>query len=139
MKNIILLFLAFGLTSSSFGTKPAKATQQSAAVTKLEIVDIQKGNGPEAKAGKIVKVHYTGKLLNGKKFDSSLDRNIPFEFQLGTGAVIKGWDKGVAGMKVGGKRKLTIPSDEGYGERGFPPVIPPNSTLVFDVELLDVK
>lgn len=109
------------------------------AVTELEIIEVLKGNGPEAKSGKMVTVHYTGKLLDGTKFDSSLDRNIPFSFQLGTGQVIAGWDKGVAGMKVGGKRKLTIPSKDGYGERGAPPVIPPNATLVFDVELLDVK
>ncbi|NBV51350.1 FKBP-type peptidyl-prolyl cis-trans isomerase [bacterium] len=108
-------------------------------ITELEIVEVLKGNGPEAKSGKTVTVHYTGKLLDGTKFDSSLDRNIPFSFQLGIGQVIAGWDKGVAGMKVGGKRKLTIPAKDGYGERGAPPVIPPNATLVFDVELLDVK
>lgn len=108
-------------------------------VTELEIIEVLKGNGPEAKSGKMVTVHYTGKLQDGTKFDSSLDRNIPFSFQLGTGQVIAGWDKGVAGMKVGGKRKLTIPAKDGYGERGAPPVIPPNATLVFDVELLDVK
>jgi len=97
------------------------------------------GNGAEAVAGKRVKVHYTGTLTNGSKFDSSLDRGRPFEFQLGAGQVIKGWDEGVAGMKVGGKRKLTIPADMGYGAKGFPPVIPPNSTLIFEVELLGVS
>jgi FKBP-type peptidyl-prolyl cis-trans isomerase FkpA len=87
-----------------------------------------------------VKVHYTGWLTNGKKFDSSVDRKEPFEFKLGGGQVIKGWDEGVAGMKVGGKRRLEIPSELGYGSRGVGNgLIPPNSTLIFDVELLDVK
>jgi len=105
----------------------------------LEKIDLVVGNGAEAVAGKRVKVHYTGTLTNGSKFDSSLDRGRPFEFQLGAGQVIKGWDEGVAGMKVGGKRKLTIPADMGYGAKGFPPVIPPNSTLIFEVELLGVS
>lgn len=104
----------------------------------LESVDQVVGTGAEAVAGKKVSVHYTGTLTNGQKFDSSLDRGKPFQFVLGAGQVIKGWDQGVAGMKVGGKRKLTIPPDMGYGARGFPPVIPPNSTLVFEVELLAV-
>ncbi|MCU0656364.1 MAG: FKBP-type peptidyl-prolyl cis-trans isomerase [Polyangiaceae bacterium] len=104
----------------------------------LESTDLQVGNGAEAVAGKKVSVHYTGTLTSGQKFDSSLDRGRPFQFVLGAGQVIKGWDQGVAGMKVGGKRKLTIPPDLGYGARGFPPVIPPNSTLIFEVELLAV-
>ncbi len=104
----------------------------------MKIDNITEGTGKEAVAGKSVKVHYTGTLENGKKFDSSHDRGEPFAFRLGAGQVIKGWDQGVAGMKVGGKRKLTIPPDLAYGARGFPPVIPPNSTLVFEVELLDV-
>ncbi|HEU4533345.1 MAG TPA: FKBP-type peptidyl-prolyl cis-trans isomerase [Polyangiaceae bacterium] len=103
----------------------------------MEIVDLNVGTGAEATTGQRVKVHYTGTLTNGQKFDSSLDRR-PFEFVLGEGNVIKGWDKGVVGMKVGGKRKLTIPPDMAYGARGFPPVIPPNSTLVFEIELLGV-
>lgn len=105
----------------------------------LQIEDIQVGTGTEATAGKQVSVHYTGTLTNGQKFDSSRDRNSPFNFQLGAGMVIKGWDQGVAGMKIGGRRKLTIPPELGYGAGGFPPVIPPNSTLVFDIELLGVK
>lgn len=104
----------------------------------LEMEDVVVGEGAEAKAGDNVTVHYTGKLTDGTQFDSSVGR-APFKFQLGAGMVIKGWDQGVAGMKVGGKRKLTIPPDLGYGSRGFPGAIPPNSTLVFDVELLKVN
>ena len=105
----------------------------------LKSEDLTVGSGDEAKTGKTVSVHYTGTLTDGSKFDSSLDRGKPFEFQLGAGRVIKGWDEGVVGMKVGGKRKLTIPSDLAYGARGFPPVIPPDSTLVFEIELLGVR
>ncbi|MDP2271411.1 MAG: FKBP-type peptidyl-prolyl cis-trans isomerase [Archangium sp.] len=104
----------------------------------LQIEDIQVGTGAEAKPGQSVSVHYTGTLTNGSKFDSSRDRKEPFDFQLGAGMVIKGWDQGVAGMKVGGRRKLTIPPELGYGAGGYPPVIPPNSTLVFDIELIEV-
>jgi peptidylprolyl isomerase len=96
------------------------------------------GEGREAKPGDTVFVHYTGTLRDGSKFDSSRDRGQPLEFPLGTGRVIKGWDEGVAGMKVGGKRTLVIPPELGYGARGVGP-IPPNSTLVFDVELMDVR
>ena len=105
----------------------------------LIYVDLVVGTGREAAAGNLVTVHYTGWLTNGKKFDSSVDRNEPFSFPIGSGRVIKGWDEGVAGMKVGGKRKLTIPSQLGYGARGAGGVIPPNATLVFDVELLEVR
>ncbi len=104
----------------------------------LEVEDVTIGEGAEAKAGDAVTVHYTGKLTDGTQFDSSVGKK-PFQFQLGAGMVIKGWDQGVAGMKVGGKRKLTIPPELGYGARGFPGAIPPNSTLVFDVELLKVN
>lgn len=107
--------------------------------TGLGIEDTQVGTGAEAKAGTTVTVHYVGTLTNGSKFDSSRDRGKGFSFQLGAGQVIKGWDQGVAGMKIGGVRKLTIPPELGYGSRGFPPVIPPNSTLLFEVELLSVK
>jgi FKBP-type peptidyl-prolyl cis-trans isomerase len=105
----------------------------------LEKTDLVVGTGAEAQAGNAVAVHYVGTLTDGSKFDSSRDRDEPFEFTLGRGQVIKGWDLGVAGMRVGGKRKLVIPADMGYGARGFPPVIPPNSTLVFEVELVAVK
>lgn len=104
----------------------------------LIIEDISVGEGMEAVAGKRVTVHYTGWLTDGSKFDSSLDRNDPFDFPLGSGHVIRGWDEGVLGMKVGGKRKLTIPPEMGYGARGAGGVIPPNATLVFEVELLAV-
>jgi FKBP-type peptidyl-prolyl cis-trans isomerase len=105
----------------------------------LKYTDDLVGTGTEAQKGKTVSVHYTGWLDNGTKFDSSRDRNTPFSFPLGQGQVIKGWDEGVAGMKVGGKRTLTIPPDLGYGARGAGGVIPPNATLKFEVELLDVK
>jgi FKBP-type peptidyl-prolyl cis-trans isomerase len=104
----------------------------------LKIEDLKVGAGAEAVAGKPVTVHYVGTLTTGAKFDSSRDRGEGFEFTLGAGDVIKGWDEGVAGMKVGGLRKLTIPPELGYGARGFPPVIPANSTLIFEVELLEV-
>ena len=105
----------------------------------LTIEEMTVGTGAQANAGQMVSVHYTGWLTDGKKFDSSLDRNDPFEFQLGAGYVIQGWDQGVAGMKIGGKRKLTIPAHLGYGARGAGAAIPPNATLVFEVELLGVR
>lgn len=105
----------------------------------LIIEELVAGNGAEAAAGQTVTVHYTGWLTNGTKFDSSKDRNDPFVFPLCAGHVIRGWDEGVQGMKVGGKRKLTIPSDLGYGARGAGGVIPPNATLVFEVELLETE
>jgi FKBP-type peptidyl-prolyl cis-trans isomerase FkpA len=104
----------------------------------LGIEDLHAGNGETAAAGQRVTVHYTGWLTDGSKFDSSKDRDDPFEFHLGAGQVIRGWDEGVQGMKVGGKRKLTIPPQLGYGARGAGGVIPPNATLVFEVELLEI-
>ena len=105
----------------------------------LQYIDLVPGTGREAHAGETAVVHYTGWLKDGTKFDSSKDRNEPFRFPLGGGRVIKGWDEGVVGMKIGGKRKLIIPPDLGYGARGAGQVIPPNATLTFEVELLDLR
>lgn len=144
LTSITLAALALGAAACTKKeeTKPAETTAASTGgqnVTELKIEDLKVGTGAEAVAGKTVSVHYTGWLTNGTKFDSSVDRGTPFKFPLGAGRVIQGWDKGVAGMKVGGKRKLTIPPQMGYGERGAGGVIPPNATLIFDVELLGVE
>jgi len=105
----------------------------------LEYIELEAGTGTQAEAGKTVSVHYTGKFQDGRIFDSSVSRGEPIAFKLGVGQVIKGWDEGIALMKVGGKAQLIIPSNLAYGERGAGGVIPPNATLVFDVELVDVK
>lgn len=119
------------LKNNKITTQPTK--------TGLIFIEEVKGTGPVAQPGHLVKVHYTGRLLDGTKFDSSLDRNQPFEFEVGKGKVIKGWDEGIPKMSVGGKARLIIPSKIAYGERGAPPNIGPYSTLVFEVELLEVK
>ena len=121
------------------GEDGANGSNGTALTGGLKIEDVKVGTGAEAVAGKVVVVHYTGTLTDGKKFDSSRDRKQPFSFTLGAGQVIKGWDMGVAGMKVGGQRKLTIPSDLAYGDRGAGGIIPPKATLLFDVELVEVK
>lgn len=108
-------------------------------MSEFKVEKYQEGTGPQAQKGQTVKVHYTGTLENGQKFDSSRDRGEPIEFPLGVGYVIKGWDEGIAQLRVGDKAKLTIPGDMGYGARGVPGTIPPNATLIFDVELVDAK
>jgi len=105
----------------------------------LQYWDIKVGTGQEAKEGSHVRVHYTGWLTSGKKFDSSVDAGKPFDFRIGNSEVIKGWEEGVSGMKVGGKRQLRIPPDLAYGKQGYPGVIPPNATLIFDIQLLGVQ
>jgi peptidylprolyl isomerase len=139
MKQMLGLAILGGLlVVTAFGQKDATTTKSG-----LKYVDIKAGTGAEAIKGKTVVVHYTGWLYvdgkRGKKFDSSVDSGKPFTFELGAGKVIKGWDEGVAGMKVGGKRELFIPPDLAYGERGFPGAIPANSTLDFEVQLLNVE
>ena len=120
-------------------TGPVDVEQSQITASGLRIIDLEQGTGAEATAGQTVVVHYRGTLEDGTQFDASYDRGTPFSFPLGRGRVIKGWDEGVQGMKVGGKRKLVIPPDLGYGSRGAGGVIPPNATLIFEVELLDIK
>jgi len=127
---------ASGGFSASLGVDTTKMTK---APSGLWYADLAAGQGAEAGPGKTVRVHYTGWLPNGKKFDSSRDRGEPFAFTLGAGQVISGWDEGVKGMKVGGRRKLVLPPQLAYGDAGAPPDIPPGATLVFDVEVLDVQ
>lgn len=132
-----------GDTSVSISTPTPEASSEEnimeGNVAQLGIEDLVVGAGMEAVSGKKVTVNYSGTLTNGTKFDSSYDRNEPFSFNLGAGEVIKGWDQGVVGMKVGGKRKLTIPSDLAYGDSGIPGAIPGGATLIFEVELLKVE
>jgi len=148
---ISIVFLAVIFAAAQTAQKQTAARPNTKAPTKvtgdgvktpsgLQYWDITVGTGAEAKSGSHVKVHYTGWLTSGKKFDSSVDANQPFDFTVGAGDVIKGWDEGVAGMKVGGKRQLRIPPSLGYGASGTPGgPIPPNATLIFDVQLLGVK
>jgi FKBP-type peptidyl-prolyl cis-trans isomerase FkpA len=142
----LMLAILCSLALSACGSSTPEPGEGRSNVTQLLKTDAKEGTGDEAATGRRVTVHYTGWLYDeakpdhkGRKFDSSRDRNEPFAFRLGGGEVIRGWDEGVAGMKVGGQRTLTIPPDMGYGARGAGGVIPPNATLVFDVELLDVR
>ena len=143
----IAVFVFFALLAALSGraqndnSSPTKVEGKGKSTSSgLQYWDLKQGTGATASLGKTVTVHYTGWLAsNGKKFDSSVDRGQPFPFQLGAGKVIKGWEEGVSGMKVGGKRQLRIPPELGYGSRGAGGVIPPNATLIFDVELLAVK
>ena len=139
--GVIGLGLVAFFVLQAYSNQGGDKTEKKVTTTKsgLKYEDLKVGTGDEAKSGDTVEVHYTGWLKDGKKFDSSLDRKEPFSFKLGAGQVIKGWDEGVAGMKVGGKRKLTIPPELGYGARGAGNVIPPNAELTFEVELLKVK
>lgn len=133
-----LILMTIGRPTMAQGEQTG-STAEITTASGLKYVDVVVGTGREAATGNLATVHYTGWLTNGKKFDSSVDRRDPFSFPIGAGQVIRGWDEGVAGMKVGGKRKLTIPPELGYGARGAGGVIPPNATLVFDVELLEVR
>lgn len=134
MKKIIFLVISFSLALNLSFAQTDTVTTPSG----LKYIVIEEGKGKKAENGQAVEVHYTGTLVNGKKFDSSLDRGVPIEFTLGAGQVIKGWDEGIALMKAGGKMKLIIPPDLAYGEREIPDLIPANSTLIFDVELISV-
>ena len=153
MKQLAISLLVFSLLIIACGEAEKQETQQPKPETTeakvdlskavetesgLKYIDLVEGTGAVPVQGDMVQVHYTGWLEDGTKFDSSVDRNKPFEFKLGMGQVIKGWDEGVASMKVGGKRKLIIPAELGYGARGAGGVIPPNATLIFDVELLNI-
>jgi peptidylprolyl isomerase len=146
MKRILVLLLAASLivlaAACGGGGKSAKTGGGADTVktaSGLQYIDIKAGTGASPQTGQTCVVHYTGWLTNGQKFDSSKDKNTPFSFQLGQGRVIKGWEEGVSTMKIGGMRKLIIPPQLGWGERGAGNVIPPNSTTVFEVELLEIK
>lgn len=134
----IFVYFIFGFNQRPSNTQTQTQTTQETAPADLKIEDITEGTGPAVKTGDTIRIHYKGTLTNGTKFDSSYDRNEPFETQIGVGTVIKGWDLGVIGMKVGGKRKLTIPPSLGYGDQSAG-TIPPNSTLIFEVELVEIK
>ena len=134
-----LALAAAGCDDEEGDAAGAEAGNHVTTASGLQYEDLVVGKGAAPKQGQTVVVHYVGTLEDGRKFDSSRDKNQPYSFRLGTGNVIKGWDEGVATMKTGGKRRLTIPPALGYGERGIPPAIPPNATLIFEIELLELK
>jgi FKBP-type peptidyl-prolyl cis-trans isomerase len=137
---VLFLFALAASAAQADNSAPSKTKGKPVTTPSgLKYWELKKGAGAVAKAGDTVHVHYTGWLTDGKKFDSSVDRGSPFDFKLGAGMVIKGWDEGVAGMKIGGKRQLHIPAELGYGARGAGNAIPPNAELIFDVELLGVN
>jgi peptidylprolyl isomerase len=136
---VVLLAVSFNLALNSCSKEEKMSGDTQTTSSGLQYIVIEEGTGDKPEKGDTVKVHYTGKLEDGTVFDSSAKRGVPIEFQLGVGRVIKGWDEGIADMKEGGKRQLIIPPDLGYGANGYPPVIPPNSTLIFDVELVEVN
>ena len=144
---ILAIILIFGyilqdVMGNPIGTKPETETQTTQTMEpqeKVKIEDITEGTGEPVKSGDTVVINYRGMLEDGTQFDSSYDRGQPFTTQIGVGRVIQGWDQGIPGLKVGGKRKLTIPSSLGYGETGAPPSIPPNATLIFEVELVGIE
>ncbi|MEC4674054.1 MAG: FKBP-type peptidyl-prolyl cis-trans isomerase [Nitrospirota bacterium] len=139
LKHVFLLILVSLMVTAWWSWAQADEPNTVETPSGLKYVDLVTGDGREAHVGETAIVHYTGRLTDGTKFDSSVDRNKPFSFPLGKGRVIKGWDEGVEGMKIGSKRKLIIPPNLGYGSRGAGRLIPPNATLIFEVELLDLR
>lgn len=139
LKHVFLLILVSLMVTAWWSWSQAGEPKTVETSSGLQYVELVKGDGREAHSGETAIVHYTGWLTDGTKFDSSVDRNKPFSFPLGKGRVIKGWDEGVEGMNIGSKRKLIIPPNLGYGKRGAGRVIPPNATLIFEVELLDLR
>ena len=139
-KLLIVMLLATVWMNAQAKKKPAaKKVEMTTTASGLKYHDVKTGEGPEVKEGDRIEVHYTGTFTNGKMFDSSIPRKKPFEVHVGRGGVIKCWDEGVRGMKVGGKRSLVCPPELAYGAQGYPGAIPPNSTLNFDIELLKIK
>ena len=136
---VFIVAVSFNLGTNAFSKEEKMSGEIVETPSGLKYIILEEGDGEKPKKGQKVKVHYTGKLEDGTVFDSSVQRGVPIEFTLGVGQVIKGWDEGIADMKVGEKRQLIIPPDLGYGARGYPPVIPPDSTLIFDTELVEIN
>ena len=136
---VLIIAISFNLSTNAFSKEEKMSGDIQTTSSGLQYIVIEEGTGDKPEKGKKVKVHYTGKLEDGTVFDSSVKRGTPIEFTLGVGQVIKGWDEGISDMQPGGKRQLIIPPDLGYGPNGYPPVIPANATLIFDVELVEVN